>query len=329
MRWGVSSLFAALSLALLACGPRSPVEPKAVVQSQPAPSADPYPAEFWRHWSDGAAELTGYELTAVRYGEKRSGTAVTIFVTEPFSESERVKADPGVHPPSDEFPVMKLNLVRDYPTGIYDYNEMLSTFIGLKPAGGRAPGSPAKVSFSSQEWCGHIYAQALPAGNEVSVTAHSYFDRQADQLRNIPARPGGFHEDAIWLWARGMAAPFLQPGESVQKPMLPSFFQVRGNAGALSWQDVTLERSIEQERLITALGPLQAERWSVRDGATTRWTIWVEAGLPHRILRWEGATGESGAILRSERLKYWEMNGLEGQKTLSRLGLRPRPARTM
>ena len=29
------------------------------------------------------------------------------------------------------FPVMKLNLIKDYQTGIYDYNDMLSAFVSL------------------------------------------------------------------------------------------------------------------------------------------------------------------------------------------------------
>ena len=57
--------------------------------------------EFWTHWGDGKAELDGYALTQPRYGAPRAGTAVMIFVTEDFSDSARVKADPGKHPPSD------------------------------------------------------------------------------------------------------------------------------------------------------------------------------------------------------------------------------------
>lgn len=38
---------------------------------------------FWEHWSDGRAELSGYDLVQPRYGEKRHGRAVLVFVTEP------------------------------------------------------------------------------------------------------------------------------------------------------------------------------------------------------------------------------------------------------
>ena len=86
------------------------------------------PPDFWPHWSDNKAEMNGYRLVQPRYGAKRAGTAVLIYVTEDFSDSLRVKADPGQHPASDVYPVMKLNDVRHFQTGIYDYNVMTSTF---------------------------------------------------------------------------------------------------------------------------------------------------------------------------------------------------------
>src|SRR5262249_61482614 len=81
---------------------------------------------FWKQWGDGRGELCGYDLETPRYGSIRHGTAVTIFVTETFSNALRVKADPGRHPKRDEFPVMKLNLVQDFATGIHDYNLLTS-----------------------------------------------------------------------------------------------------------------------------------------------------------------------------------------------------------
>ena len=87
--------------------------------------------DFWKHWGDGRAELNGYRLVQPRYGSPRAGTAVYVFVTEDFSDALRVKADPGKHSAGDVFPVMKLNAVRDFQTGIYDYNVMTSTFLRI------------------------------------------------------------------------------------------------------------------------------------------------------------------------------------------------------
>ncbi|MEL6545566.1 MAG: hypothetical protein AAFQ82_13125, partial [Myxococcota bacterium] len=98
----MKSKIALLCAALFVCSP---------LQAADAPRFDD---AFWDHWGDGKAELAGYDLTYNRYGQSRSGVAISIFVTETFSNQARVKADPGMHPKSDEYPVMKLNLVKDY-----------------------------------------------------------------------------------------------------------------------------------------------------------------------------------------------------------------------
>ena len=81
------------------------------------------------HWSDNKAELAGYKLETPRYGEQRTGHAVAIFVTETLAHDSRVKTNK----PQDgsHYPVMKLNLTKDFQTGIYDYNTMLSAFVTL------------------------------------------------------------------------------------------------------------------------------------------------------------------------------------------------------
>src|SRR4030095_13276446 len=119
------------------------------------------------------AEIDSYALIQPRYGEPREGRAVLIFVTEDFSDSLRVKADPGVHPKSDVYPVLKLNQVRKFQTGIYDYSLMTSVFARVEPSF-----PVVKVSFSAQEWCGHVWAQWLRRGDRLEGVLHSYFDRE-------------------------------------------------------------------------------------------------------------------------------------------------------
>src|SRR5258705_9993050 len=147
----------------------------------PAASLPSYDKAFWSTWGDGQAEVAGYDLTIPRYNQPRRGVAVTVFVTETFSNSARVKADPGKHPPADEYPVMKLNLVKDYQTGIYDYNEMISSFVALQPVNGRAAGSPTKISFSRQERGGQTYHQLLFDAKTIRAKRHTYFDAKADR----------------------------------------------------------------------------------------------------------------------------------------------------
>src|SRR5438874_5970523 len=182
---------------------------------------------FWKTWGDGRGELCGYDLETPRYGSIRRGTAVTIFVTETFSNALRVKADPGRHPQRDEFPVMKLNLVQDFPTGIYDYNLLTSAFVALAPVNARPAGSPTKVSFSAQEWCGHVYTQVLFDARYARFAAHSYFDTEADSAASLEMPSDVLSEDALLIWARGFSPPVLAPGESADRPLLGSLRHAR------------------------------------------------------------------------------------------------------
>ncbi|MEM9883181.1 MAG: septum formation inhibitor Maf, partial [Planctomycetota bacterium] len=84
-----------------------------------------YGEDFGAVWYDGRAEMASYRLTYPRYGELREGTAVAVTVTEPFNGEQRVKADAV----GDEtYGVLKLNLMEDFPTGVYEYNLMTSVF---------------------------------------------------------------------------------------------------------------------------------------------------------------------------------------------------------
>lgn len=127
---------------------------------------------FKKYWYAGEAEITSYKLQQARYGEHRDGEAVLIYVTEPFLNGKQVKAD-GKHP--DNIPVLKLNSTKNYLTGIYPYSIMSSSFYPV-----HANQHAIKLSFSSQEWCGQVYAQ-LNNREKFDVMSHSYFESEADQ----------------------------------------------------------------------------------------------------------------------------------------------------
>lgn len=295
----------------------------------PQSAAPVFEEAFWRHWGDGRAEVSSYDLRIARYGEERDGTAVAIFVTETFSDEQRVKADPGRHPESDTFEVMKLNLAADFQTGIYDYNTMLSAFAALEAIGGRPAGAPAKVSFSSQEWCGHVYHQLLFDAERVHETLHSYFDGEADAER-VLAHEGGLAEDFLWHWARGFCAPLLEPGESRQMPLLLSTQRGRFEHRPLLWREATLSRERAAETVEVPAGSFECDvlRVTVAGEPEGAWTFHVERSEPHRIVRWSGPASAEGRLVASERLPYWELQGGADEQRLEGLGLSPRPPRT-
>jgi hypothetical protein len=272
--------------------------------------------DFWAHWGDGKAELNGYALKQPRYGAVRSGTSVLIFVTEELSDTLRVKADPGKHPASDVFPVMKLNAVRDFQTGIYDYNVMTSAFLRV------APGWPvAKVSFSSQEWCGHVWHQIVPRDGRLSGFFHSYFDGEADGTDNLAFPKDGVLEDVLPVLLRGWNGVYLKPGERRTVPFLPSLLWARLNHRPLAWTTARLARAAATRSVTVPAGRFDVSSYTVdtADGRTLR--LEIESAPPYRLVRQSGPDGEELSLKGSTRLPYWRLNAPGGEAHLKELGL--------
>jgi len=163
--------------------------------------------EFKDYWYNGTAEITSYNLEQARYGEIREGSAVMIYVTEPFLPGQQVKADNN-H--KSNIPVLKLNSTKNYITGIYPYSIMTSSFYPVHDNQ-----HALKLSFSSQEWCGHVYAQ-LNNKNNFEITSHSYFEFEGDQEFHLEK---AHLENEIWNKIRINPAD-LPIGETIMIPSL-------------------------------------------------------------------------------------------------------------
>jgi len=327
---------AAVGLFLSGCAPESAADPAVATSAGSrtagdltAGSAAAFDAAFQKTWSDGQAELASYDLEIRRYDTPRHGTALAIFVTETFSDRLRVKADPGKHPPSDEFPVMKLNLLRNYQTGIYGYNEMQSTFVALQPVDDRPSGSLVKSSYSVQEWCGTEYAQILFNRNNVRVDSHSYFDGEADRHFEIEAAEGAISEDGLLLWARRMAGPFLKAGDSTTLPVLKGLRAHLLDHNRMEWDQVRLTHLSAPAKVEVPAGTFVTDAYSATWPDDRTLKFYVERERPFRIVRWETSGGEQGNLVKSTRAQYWKMNEPEGVGELINLGLRPRSLRSM
>jgi hypothetical protein len=263
--------------------------------------------------------MNGYRLVQPRYGANRAGTAVLIYVTEDFSDSLRVKADPGKHPPSDVYPVLKLNAVRDFQTGVYDYNVMTSTFARV------APGWPiAKVSFSSQEWCGHVYHHLMPRAGRVGGMFHSYFDGEADGRDDLPLPEGGVMEDAVPILVRGWMGEWVARGATRTVPFLPSLLRSRLDHKRLACGSAAVARAASPARVTVPAGAFEVDTWTVAETGGRTVTYLVETAPPFRLVRWSASDGEEGSLLGSDRLAYWELNKPGGEKWLKGLGLAAR-----
>ncbi len=291
---------------LLACGAHG-AEPELRSQA---------PADFWAHWGDGKAELNRYALTQPRYGELREGSAVLVFVTEDTDRTSRVKTD---RPDADKFPVIKLNEVRDFPTGIYDYNTMLSGFV---PLDGSAPlGIPTKTSLTVQEWCGHIYEQWVMDPGTARVERHSYFDGEGDERLKVHVPAGAVYADVWPILVRGLAGELLAPGATLERPWLPTLLHARFAHEPAAFTTASITRSADTAEIEVPAGRFATWTATVTlpNGYASTW--WVEAAAPHRLIRWEASDGEVGELSHSIREPYWAMHGNKHAGDRSRLGL--------
>ena len=281
--------------------------------------ADPFDA----HWRDGFAELNGYRWSVTRYGEPRVGEAVMVFVTEPFSLSKGVKLNDPAKNPSDAVEVMKLNLVRDFQTGIYDYNTMVSVFSESTRF------SPLKISFTSAEWCGHVYEELAFEPARIRSRVSSYFEDESSS--GVLAREkDGVTEDGLYILLRGLRGDFLGPGEGRSVPFLPGSFYRRLTHRKVGWTSCRIERGLQPEEIGVPAGKFAVMVYRVTTGDGRGGRFWVEMPYPHRIVRWEwgaekgggGEAAEVGELTGSARLKYWQLHGNGHEKYLRQLGLK-------
>ncbi len=267
---------------------------------------------FWQHWSDGKAELNGYDLWQPRYGELRHGRAVLIYVTEPYSRSRRVKVDRVDPNDPDQLTVLKLNHVRKFQTGVYDYSAMTSVF-----ADPNAGFRPLTVRFSMQEWCGLMDDTVTVEPGRLRQHANSYFDGESGGV-TVPG--DALPADAVFITARTLAgtvgtAPLPQtlvPDALYRRlrhqPFRPYPAQARWGAP----RQVTVPAGDFTVRDFHYARP---------DGSTC--ALHVEVAQPHRIIGWACSDGEKAQLRGSTRAPYWQQHGEGDAAQLRAIGLTP------
>jgi hypothetical protein len=149
------------------------------------------PEIFKQTWYAGKAEVSSFTLQQARYGEVRNGEAVLIFVTEDFSNNKLVKLDEP-EKTNDKTTVLKLNMTKNFVTGVYPYSMMMSVFT---PVSNNGTLKTLKANCSSQEWCGHTFSQLVLNGSKYDWELHSYFEKEGEQDRTVDVL---LLEDELW-----------------------------------------------------------------------------------------------------------------------------------
>jgi hypothetical protein len=286
----IPALFFALATALLAgCYPMGTSSGQNILAAQHSSGR-----EFADYWYSGEAEVNSYQLMQSRYTERRNGKSVLIFVTEDFSKSRQVKLDNPGAAGKDKVPVMKLNNIRKFVTGIYDYSMMASIFTPVDVE--KYPHS-LKSTTTSQEWCGHSFTQLNLKGNNYHLSGYSYFEEEGDVQRKLGE---ALLEDELWTRLR------IRP-ESIplgEVDLIPSGFYNRLLHQPLKPRraSIRIENSEAEARLIVEY--LHIDR---------ALTIGFEPQFPHRILNWTEKNVKevlsSGKLIKTLKAAYWRQHG--------------------
>ncbi len=264
------------------------------------------PNGFWDYWGDGKGEVSSYRVVVRRYGELREGYSVLVFVTEDISRTTRIKVESNAIPPNDRVPVLKLNRVVKFTTGLYDYSLMTSTFSSVNAELGHGAFEPLKISFSAQEWCGHVMQILLPQRDQVELTLHSYFQSEGDQKRNIKLPANAAYEDNLPIWIRELNGDVLAVGQKRELQIFPASWVSRASHQQADFQTGWIMKE-DGEALKSLDGNAATYRWTWQVG-NRKETYWVEKNYPRRILKWSSSDGNQGELKKSLRVPYWSLH---------------------
>jgi len=243
--------------------------------------------KFGSYWYQGKAELTSYDVVQERYGETRKAEQVNIFVTEDFSKSKHVKLDDAGAAGADRVPILKLNAVRRFQTGLYDYSLMESIFT---PISGM---QTLKTTATVQDWCGHVFMQSdlTPEGYRARV--FSYFESEGDQDLTVPVV---LLEEELWTRLR------LNPASIKTGPakVLPAALYTRLRHKSIAPQDADIQ-------IVTSgsTSTLTLQYNSIPRSLS----IQFESNFPHKIMAWEekneGKIASKGTLKATRMSPYW------------------------
>ena len=276
--------------------------------------------KFKDYWYSGKAELSSYQLNQARYGQQNPEEAVMIFVTEDFLTDQQVKHEQGKGKEATN--VMKLNKIKRFHTGMYDYSMMMSVFTPVHH--NQYPHS-LKVTTSAQDWCGHAYLQMNNRDGQYHWRGFSYFQDEVHE---------DYHTDTTWLedevWTRLRLAPETLPEGEVK--MIPGSMFKRLRHRKLDPEKAVVERrSVEMEKGENQSVPADAMVYKINYPEIERTlSIFYEKAFPHKIYGWidkhKSGFGDNTKQLKTTawlretvRTDYWNKNSLTDSTWRKRL----------
>ncbi|QDO94573.1 hypothetical protein FNB79_11555 [Formosa sediminum] len=286
---------------------QTPVERVTTTTSQAKPANEtPKPTDFKSYWYGGKAELSSYELKQSKYGKIREGEIVLIFVTEPFSLSKHVKLDRPNDAGDDKITVMKLNQVRKFTTGIYDYSILTSTFT---PIDYKAHPYTLKSTTSIQEWCGQTFTQLNLNGATYNFKHFSYFESEGDETQDI---------DVALLEEDLMTRIRIQNGTLATGDitLIPSTIHSRFSHKNMAAAKANISKTLTEDTIQYTIRYAELDRTITLD---------VENKFPYKIMKWTEDDGDgliTTATLKSSLLEpYWNQKSIADEAKRDELKL--------
>lgn len=273
--------------------------------SQTAVATD---SRFNEYWYAGKAEISSYNYTINRYGEQRKGDNIFVFVTEDLSASKHVKLDDPIKAGNDRVPVLKLNALQRFQTGIYDYSMMTSLFTPIDIQ--NRPHS-LKETTTVQDWCGHVFMQMNLKGNQYHTRSYSYFETEGDQ--ELDTEGGAMLEDE--LFTRLRISPASLPSGTVK--MIPNLTYTRLRHKQIKAFSANIETKESEPGLkVCTVNYPDIKR---------RIEIFYETAFPHKIMafvEYDDVTVLSSAKLKKTVMSdYWTKNDSKSDPLRKELGL--------
>lgn len=282
-------------------------------------SSLPEEKDFYPYWYNHGAEITRFELEQSRYGEIHPGQAILIFVTEPFLPDKQVKADYGISR-KKSIPVLKLNFIKKFNTGIYDYSMMKSVFTPV-PSENHTFRKALKVSTTRQDWCGHVYLQYNLDEDLYKIIQHSYFESEGDREITLPSV---YLEDEIWTQIR--IDPDTLPSGEVE--MIPGSFYA-----TLRMIDLKTEKASATLTKIEDDDMEPVSQYTVTYPSLNRTlSVRFNKNFPHDILSWSESyadgSGDNTKVMTTKAkrthaimIDYWNKNRVSDMELREKLGL--------
>lgn len=259
--------------------------------------------EFIDYWYKGKAEISSYDLQQAQYGKLNKGEAIMIFVTEDFRLDKQVKLESNDKEKAT--PVLKLNFIKKFITGIYDYSMYTSVFTPVKT---NTFPATLKVTNTNQEWCGQSFLQLNYRQNGYQLLGKSYFENEVDDESHLEH---AILEDELWTKIRLLSIDQLPTGNMFMIPSMTSLRlrhrNIQAEMARISLEPYTGDSTFRGQSLI---------HYKIHYPESKRdLSIYFEKEFPHLIVGWAETYETKKTMLTSKAVlkatiqnPYWEKN---------------------